>query len=251
MIDLKTIQRSLKAAGHYDGKIDGLIGPKTIKALIAATGLPYPPLARTAYEQMILQELGFYTGEIDGLIGPQSLWALEQYQNHLRDITPLAKDVAHQPKVWPRQKDVEKFYGEVGLNQTMLQLPYAMRLAWNKDVTVTQFSIHEKVAESAERAFKEILKHYGLRDIQRLRLDLFGGCLNVRKMRGGSKYSMHSWGIAIDFDPAHNQLRWGADKASLARPDYNPFWAIWEAEGWISLGRERNYDWMHVQAARL
>ncbi|MCA1748660.1 MAG: M15 family metallopeptidase [Sphingomonadales bacterium] len=70
-------------------------------------------------------------------------------------------------------------------------------------------------------------------------------------MRGGSSWSMHSWGIAIDFDPANNQLRWGRDRARMAKPAYAPFLNAWESEGWISLGRERNFDWMHVQAARL
>jgi len=70
-------------------------------------------------------------------------------------------------------------------------------------------------------------------------------------MRGGNSWSMHSWGIAIDFDASRNQLRWGREKAVLAKPVYDAWWKAWEDEGWVSLGQERNYDWMHVQAARL
>ncbi len=70
-------------------------------------------------------------------------------------------------------------------------------------------------------------------------------------MRGGQSYSMHSWGIAIDFDPERNQLKWGRPRARLSHSDAAPFWDAWEAEGWVSLGRARNFDWMHVQAARL
>ena len=47
-------------------------------------------------------------------------------------------------------------------------------------------------------------------EIHRLRLDVWGGCLNVRKMRGGTRNSMHSWGIALDYDPQNNQLKWVA-----------------------------------------
>jgi hypothetical protein len=70
-------------------------------------------------------------------------------------------------------------------------------------------------------------------------------------MRGGNSYSMHSWGIAIDFDPERNRLNWNSGEARLAKPDCIPFWQAWEAEGWVSLGRTRDFDWMHVQAARL
>jgi hypothetical protein len=80
---------------------------------------------------------------------------------------------------------------------------------------------------------------------------LFGGCLNVRRMRGGSAWSMHSWGIAFDFDPDRNQLRWGRDRAAFAKPEYNKWFELWEEEGAVSLGRVRNFDWMHVQFARL
>jgi hypothetical protein len=126
-----------------------------------------------------------------------------------------------------------------------------MRLAWDKRHVVDKISVHELVHNSAERVFHQIHEAYGHEQIKSLRLDLFGGSLNVRKMRGGNSYSMHAWGIAIDFDPERNQLRWGSDKAVMAKPAYSAFWDMWEAEGWVSLGRSRNYDWMHVQAARL
>jgi hypothetical protein len=132
----------------------------------------------------------------------------------------------------------------------MLTLPYPMRLAWDRAVVIRRFSLHEKVRESAGQALLKILNHYGLEAIRQLGLDLFGGCLNQRKMRGGRARSMHSWGIAIDFDPEHNQLRWGRDRARLASAACQEFLDIWEQNGWISLGRERNFDWMHVQAAR-
>lgn len=57
--------------------------------------------------------------------------------------------------------------------------------------------------------------------------------------------------LAIDFDPERNALKASNKTARLARPDCVEFWKIWESEGWVSLGRTRNFDWMHVQAARL
>jgi hypothetical protein len=112
-------------------------------------------------------------------------------------------------------------------------------------------TVHTKVAASAERVLQAVASIYSPAERKTIGIDLFGGSLNVRKMRGGSAYSMHSWGIAIDFDPERNQLNWGRDKARLAQADAVPFWSEWEKEGWLSLGRARNFDWMHIQAARL
>ena len=84
-----------------------------------------------------------------------------------------------------------------------------MRLAWNTRTKVARTSCHERIHDSAARIFDRVLDHYGPEEIRRLGLDLFGGCLNVRRMRGGSAWSMHSWGIAFDFDPANNRLKWG------------------------------------------
>lgn len=157
------------------------------------------------------------------------------------------------PNNWPLQseKELNKFYGEIGKNQTFIQLPYKQKLSWNNRQTISRFSCHEKVHDSLVRIFDRVLSHYGEEEIEVLRLDQFGGCLNVRKMRGGSAWSTHSWGIAVDYDPTHNKLRWGRDRASFAKPAYDEWWKIWEDEGWVGLGREKNYDWMHIQAAKV
>ena len=35
-------------------------------------------------------------------------------------------------------------------------------------------------------------------------LQTFDGCFNIRRMKGGSGYSVHSWGLAVDFNAADN-----------------------------------------------
>lgn len=271
MIDDRSLQRALAAARLYAGAIDGDVGPATkaaIHALVvqrrgsaAVAGWTAARL-RIAAEQAILQDIGFYpkSSKVDGLVGPNTRDAWERWQNAQRETAipaPVGAILAPstpppaKATVWPTQGSVPAFYGAVGTGQTKIDLPYPMRLAWDKTVTVKTMTLHTKVAESARRVLGRAREHYGEGGIRELGLDLFGGSLNVRKMRGGSAYSMHSWGIAIDFDPERNQLRQNHTSARLAKPDAVAWWQIWEAEGWLSLGRARDYDWMHVQAARL
>lgn len=258
MITVKEIQRALSSKGFDPGPIDGILGPRTRKAAREALSASNVSAESwegvrvvNAYQQLMMKSVGINTGEIDGYIGPQTRYALEQWQNRLRGIEPSEEEVAHQPTVWPRQRDVPAFYGKRGANQVLLDLPYPMRIAWDLKTEVSRISIHNKVADSAERAFKNILSHYGHDQLKDLNLDLFSGCLNVRKMRGGSSWSMHSWGIAIDIDHTHNQFRWDALRASMARPDHLAYVDAWYEQGWINLGRERDFDYMHFQAARL
>jgi len=253
MLDERTMQRWLKELGYYTGEIDGMSG-ETLNTAIAemaiATGLDITnwdeARRHMAAEQLFLRDHGFAT-DIDGLYGPATQAAHNAYIIKDTDVDQPEVEIAHQPTTWPRQKDVPAFYGEMGKNQEMIVPPYQM---WYGKIPVEHISVHKRVAASAIRAFQNIHAHYG-DQVKTLGLDQYSGSLNVRRMRGGSNWSMHSWGIAIDFDAPHNDLNWDHTRARFAKPEYRKFFDCWYAEGWISLGRERDYDWMHVQAARL
>lgn len=140
------------------------------------------------------------------------------------------------------------YYGEVGLNQKQIVLPYT-HYYWENNKQINSFLCHKKIATSLLRILTNVLNHYGKEDIHRLHLDILGGCLYLRSIRGGTRFSTHSWGIAIDYDPINNQYEWNSEKALFAKPEYEMWWNFWEEEGWYSLGRRCNYDWMHIQAA--
>lgn len=149
---------------------------------------------------------------------------------------------------------MESFYGPAGgprCTAGTVRFPFQHFLAWNTSDGVNTFRCHELVAPAFQAVFDEAAKHYGEAEYRRLRLDLFGGCFNNRNMRGGSAKSTHAYGAAVDLDPERNQLKWGKDKASFARAEYVPFWNIVEGQGLVSLGRLKNFDWMHFQGATL
>lgn len=226
-------------------------------------------------QQLRLKALGFDPGPCDGLRGPNTILAIKRAQRHYglkpdgfvgplthavlwpkdipeRDRDPVDAVPTNAPDIWPRQRDVETFFGKPGSSQIMLIPPYRMRISWDRRIKVRRFSIHKKVHDSAMEALTEIAELYDEAQRRELGLDLFGGCLNVRAMTGGKRLSMHSWGIAIDFDPARNPFhRCKIATSRLMQQDAEPFWLAWERRGWVSLGRAAGYDAMHVQAARL
>lgn len=259
---LRFVQARLNAKGLDAGPEDGLLGPRTLRALDRVEGIPAAwskTRKAVAFIQLLAREQAVETGPLDGYWGPQTEYAFGQLQEILvqgrEPETWRPEDLpASNPNLWPSQSpqdNLVQFYGEVGEHQTALALPYPHKLAWNKAAVVHNFQCHEKVRDSLHRVLSRVLEYYGLEEIQRLRLDLWGGCLNIRTMRGGTRHSLHSWGIAVDYDPERNRLQWGRDRAHFARPEYAPWWRLWEEEGWVSLGRHRNFDWMHIQAARL
>ncbi len=128
-----------------------------------------------------------------------------------------------------------------------IKLPYPMRLAWDKSSKVTTMRCHKLASDKFLAVFSEILSVYGYEKIVELGIDLFGGCFNFRAMRGGSDYSRHSWGIAIDLDPERNLLKETSKTARFARSEYKQMIDIFYKHGFVSLGREKNYDWMHME----
>lgn len=259
---IRFVQAELKLRGLDPGPVDGIAGNATKAALDKVTDLPKTwTLDRklVGLLQLAAKDKGFETGPLDGLWGALTANAYEQLR-HLRlfGVAPALWRPEGlsptNPNNWPSQRtDAEliAYYGQMGTHQKNIALPYPHRLSWDMARTVNSFQCHQKVHDSLLRVLTKVKDTYGMAEVQRLRLDVWGGCLNVRLMRGGDRYSTHSWGMALDYDPENNQLKWGRDRASFARPEYDQWWQIWEEEGWVSLGRQRNFDWMHVQAATL
>lgn len=152
----------------------------------------------------------------------------------------------------PKYEGIKSVYGMPGdaKNFVTIQLPYKMRLAWDLKQSVSKITCHKLIAEDLKAAFTEILSHYGYEEIVRLGIDIFGGCLNVRQMRGGTQWSTHAWAIAIDLHPEKNQLKWGKDKALFAKPEYKPMMDIFEKHGFYSQGRYKGFDFQHLQAVK-
>jgi hypothetical protein len=263
---IKMVQGILNEKGLKAGTVDGIAGGDTIKALNKMKGLTANwsvDRKMVGTIQLYAVERGLDPGKIDGFWGPSTQTAYDALKHQLLFGTaeeiwrPEEVIVPANPNNWPVQTQaaLNAFYGpakETGNpNLVSANLPYPMVIAWDPSKTVNKITCHKLVKDSMIRVLTNVHNHYGMTQIKALRLDYFGGCFNYRKMRGGSLLSMHSWGIAVDFDPDRNQLKWGRDKAVFARPEYNRFWEFWEAEGWVSLGRSRNFDWMHVQAAKL
>ncbi len=228
---LTQIQETLKERGIYDGPVNGKLDDDTRAAV-------------RGFQRMN----GLNDDGIPGKKTQNKLWP----EPIVERVEPLpAPVVVAAANQWPTEAGVQQFYGTRGQNQAMLQLPFSMRLAWDRRKTVRRMSCHEKIHDALERIFKNTLAEYGEQKITDLGLNIFSGCLNVRKKVGGNSWSMHSWGIAVDIDNERNQLKWNHTRAELAKPVYEPFWKIVEAEGALSLGRVKDFDWMHFQFARL
>lgn len=159
---------------------------------------------------------------------------------------------------WPLQKDCNAFYGNPrganggpsaaweAANLTNVKPPFTMRYAGTPIKTIR---VHKKCAESLLRVLNVIWIAAGKKQaiVDEWGCSIYGGAYNFRLMRGGSNLSMHSWGCAIDLDPARNGL--GDSTPRFANyPQVVKAFADegWEWGGsWSAGGR----DGMHWQAA--
>lgn len=267
-MEKKDLQALLSSVGFYKGDIDGIIGPQTRAAIKLVLSRANPAFLNWTEKRQIigaaqiaLDLKGHEPGAIDGYFGHNTREALNDFYSvqvygkpRVIERVPVATKTTPALPVWPRQADLQSFYGPAGGPQCTagrVQLPVAFVVAWNRDQAISVFYCHEKVAKPMQSIFEEAVKAYGPTRYSALALDVYGGCYNYRKMRGGKALSTHAYGIATDLDPENNQLKWGREKAKFARPEYDVFWNIVEAHGAISLGRAANMDWMHFQFARL
>lgn len=177
----------------------------------------------------------------DGIIGPRTIEAI---RNKL--------GIARIP-VWPTQAEVRRgnsIFGRAGCEADLVPLtpPYPL---YYEGSAVRSIRVHRLIAKHVQSALEEVLAHYGQENIHRLGLDLYGGSYNYRSTQSGGALSMHAWGIALDFSPTANALHYKAPRATLSHAECRKWWEIWESHGAVSLGRECDYDWMHLQFARL
>lgn len=257
---VESAQKVLRRGAGYAGPIDGKPGLGTLSAArlvlehssrdLDPSGIWTPEREAIAAAQVILSRDAARDLEIDGYWGPDTDAAFLAW---IGAQAPALPDRS-QESPRGREADLVRRFGAAGSDictAGKVRVPWRMVLAWEPRTVVRSFLCHAQVAESAQGVFDELARIFNPAQIEALGLDQFGGCFNYRKKRGGNSLSTHAWGLAIDFDPARNRLQWGADRAHLARAEANAFWDAWAAAGWVSLGRAKNYDWMHVQAVAL
>jgi len=261
--DVQTLLAELR---YYSGAIDGIDGPKTLAGVeiternADASSSGWSRRRRlVAAGQRVLNGMGFDAGAVDGWDGHNTAEALIAYLSH-RAGTPSQVDRAPMTeKVWPedipRQGDCAAYYGTPGADVqrqlTQIGLSFPLRIDWNLDQTVTRISVHQRAAPQLQAALEAVHEHYGLARMQALGIDRFAGCYNHRRMRGGSSWSMHAYGCAIDFYAGPNALRMRCPEALFCGPEYQDFLDIMEAHQWLNGGRLWGSDFMHFQRATL
>lgn len=179
----------------------------------------------------------------DGIIGPKTLEAICKALNIEEPVCTK----------WPTQAEVrsgKSMFGKVGQEGNLENIvpPYPL---YYEGTQVKTIRVHKLIASAVKNALQDVLDYYGLEAIRKLGLDQYSGSYNYRKTTSGASYSMHAWGIALDFAAEKNAYSTHKPKASLSVPACDKWWEIWESYGAVSLGRERDVDWMHLQFARL
>jgi hypothetical protein len=126
--------------------------------------------------------------------------------------------------------------------------PFPMFYSDGQRTPLRHLRIHRKCAQAFDDAFKDVLATLGQGYISAHRLDISGGTFCYRVQRGGSRLSVHSWGCAIDMDPAHNPFphRWEPRSDMID----GRFAAILQKHGFTWRGAPGDDDPMHFQLSQ-
>jgi len=174
----------------------------------------------------------------DGFWGPKSQ---ARCREHLRSLMPA-------PNPWPAstQAGLRDFYGEPGDEKNLVSItfPYPMFYGGKR---VTKSRCHLKVAASLGRVLTAIGQLHGSDRGVMEEAEDYGGIFNFRPKRGGTSYSVHSWGAAIDLDADDNTFR---DTWPIQADMPLEIMEAFAREGWQSAGAFWGYDAMHFEATR-
>jgi len=175
---------------------------------------------------------------VDGFWGPKSISACKQ---HLRLLMPKNNP-------WPTsdQASLRAFYGQPGDESNLVTIEFPYRMMYDGKA-VTKTRVHKKCADSLLRVLNNIKGMFNdAPDIVDEASD-YGGCFNFRLKRGGSSYSLHAYGAAIDLDADDNTFR---DSWPIKGDMPLEVMEAFAREGWIAAGAFWGYDAMHFQATR-
>jgi hypothetical protein len=170
----------------------------------------------------------------DGIWGDVSTAAC---QRHLRALMPT-------PHPWPTGDDASVIarFGQPGDESQLVNLPVIGLGVKYQGTAVRSIRCHRLVAHSLIAAIVDIVDTPAAWILAE-----YAGCYNFRPMRGGSRYSKHAWGIAVDFAPATNGLRTHWPRAASMPIEAMEAFA---KHGWLSAGAFWSRDGMHFEATR-
>ena len=117
-------------------------------------------------------------------------------------------------------------------NMTRLILPSPFALLWKTNFVM----VHREVSFPLDVVLKAI-EEAALCE----RIKEYNGIYNLRKIRGGERYSIHSFGAAIDLNASQDPL--GDTKIDMDPQVVE----IFESVGWSWGGRWKRPDAMHYQ----
>lgn len=240
---------------------DGIMGPQTRGAIADAVGATV-----SSYKTTTIKNIQKAVGVVaDGIVGLNTLNAiidkLEKGSISKKEIDPMIKKYIEKPieytelkyKAEPVKQSVlrsgKSVFGKAGDESVLVNVPvpenYPLKYDGKK---VRSIRVHKLAADRLEAALKDIINHYG-DDIEEVAPGacVYDGSYYFRTSRGSGSTSIHSWGLALDFDAGKNTMKMSAPKARLSQDIYKPFFDILEHHGFLSLGRRGDYDWMHVQ----
>tara|TARA_R110000772_G_scaffold18184_3_gene50776 strand:- start:6175 stop:6864 length:690 start_codon:yes stop_codon:yes gene_type:complete len=186
--------------------------------------------------KLIQQALRFhgYSIEIDGSMGKKTRAAMDDYAWESRTrVSPVPGlennlvlqglddlDVSNLPRV----RDRISVYGmpkKNGFtNLVKMTTPYTMSLYEDNGPPVTKIWVHKLVKDRFEAMFEQWLNHFGQDGILENGLHIYDGCYVHRNTRGGSSWSDHAFGIAMDINAAGNGLMRKWDRSKVGQSGY-------------------------------
>jgi hypothetical protein len=164
------------------------------------------------------------------------------------------------PPQWPLQAECNQVYGDprgagdtyspawAAQNLTHVPCPWVLMFGTHHVPFIT---IHRLVAPSLTRVLASIWDAVGNDQsaIESLHYNRYSGSFNFRPMRGGHSLSMHSYGVALDWDaeenPQHSTTHLFQSDSLIVTKFKDENW-IWGGD-WSGT----SIDAMHFQAARV